>query len=341
MDKSKKSVRQTGKKPGLGARSDAPVASARAVKSAKPRLESSVGGDMRVRHREYVRDVAGSVAFGVTSIPVNPGMRPLFPWLAMIAMRFESYRFNSLRFFLNTLAPTSATGSVILAVDYDAADAAPSSKLQAMAYRSSVRGAPWQDLEWQGLGEDLHKLKSNYVRIAALPANLDIKTYDIANLHIITQGQAGTTAVSELYVEYDVTLMTPQIESDDTGSLSMFGNTGLSTTACFGTDCVIDPQSTISASVSAAGDILTFNQDFSGIWVFRAVGTVLATASTVGSTATVTDKVNSVGTNLSTFMATARIVATAGQTLNVQMSTATTFTAAEHSFAFMNPLVNQ
>jgi hypothetical protein len=64
------------------------------------------------------------------------------------------------------------------------------------------------------MNEDLKKNKSNFVRIGPQPPNTDIKTYDIGNLFVISQGVSTPGAtLGELYVEYTVVLMTPVYES--------------------------------------------------------------------------------------------------------------------------------
>lgn len=195
----------------------APVAKARVRRAQRPRVTPFTNGDSRVRHREYIMDLvagAGSPsAFDVQSLPVNPGQVSTFPWLSRIAANYESYRFDSLKFCYETEASTALGGSLVLAFDYDAADPAPTSKQQALMYRSSVRSAPWTACEHKSIMEDLRKAKSNYVRPGAQPAGTDVRQYDIGNFFAISQGvsTAGAT-LGELYVEYDVVLMTPVLE---------------------------------------------------------------------------------------------------------------------------------
>jgi hypothetical protein len=304
---------------------NAPVASTSRVRASKPRITTLANGDMRVHHREFVLDLLGSVAYTSTSIAINPGQTVLFPWLSMIAQRYESYRFKSLRFCLDTVAPTTATGSILMAVDYDATDDAPTSKVQAMSYRSSVRAAPWVDLEFVPQSEDLHKLPSNFVRdVLTLPANRDLKLYDIGNLYLITQGQASTAQVSELYVEYDVELITPQLGPLGSGT-EIGGSAGLSGTVGFGSNWALDADSTVPVTIDATGTTLTFLSAFSGTVIYNLIGTVITAVATVGSTCSITPSVISAGTNNSCYVVVFYCTAAAGQTLTIQ-STATTRT---------------
>lgn len=341
MDQSRKSKKSRApQKGGMSSKSSAPVATSRKVKTSRPSVTSGKNGDVRVCHREYVQDINGSGVFSVNSFSINPGLKGLFPWLSQIASRYESYRFNSLQFHLNTLAPTSSVGSVILAVDYDAADVAPVSKVQSMSYASSVRGAPWQDLDWSGAVDDLHKAKSNYVRMSvSLPAGLDIKTYDVGNLHVIRQGQANTNAISELYVSYDITLMTPQLETGDLGSLAISAADDLDGTHLFGTAPVLDPDSSVAVRFDASGAILTFDTDFTGLWTCKVMGDTIATLAAAGSTCTVTSIFNSAPlVGAGQYCCQFRVTALRGQALNLQL-TATDITGITHLAATLSPSV--
>lgn len=196
----------------------APVAMTNVNRTRKPRVQTLPNGDCRITHREYVEDIAAGVGtpspFTVQGLPLNPGQKGTFQWLSRIAANYESYAFESLRFCYETEASTTLGGTLMLAIDYDAADPAPVSKQQAMAYRSSTRTAPWSGCKHTSMREDLAKNKSNFVRIGAQPPNTDIKTYDIGNLWVISQGISTSGAtLGELYVEYTVKLMTPVYES--------------------------------------------------------------------------------------------------------------------------------
>lgn len=195
----------------------APVALTRVMKNKAPRVMSRQNGDMSVKHREYIGEVVAQSSapslFKVQSYPINPGQAGVFAWLSKVAQNFESYSFRKLRFLYETEAPSSLGGTLVLAVDYDATDPSPVSKQQALAFRSSIRSAPWQPCIFEAVSEDLHKLKTNYVRPGAQPANTDLKMYDIGNLFVITQGVSTSGAVcGELYVEYEVDLLTPVYE---------------------------------------------------------------------------------------------------------------------------------
>lgn len=183
----------------------------------------------RIVHRELISSVSGTVAFTVAnSFALNPGMAASFPWLSNEAQGWEKYRFNKLRFCYYTRTGTGVPGSVMLAPDFDATDAAPVSEVVASSYQDTVEDAPWKDIccdlqPRQLMGD----MRERFLRFGALAANQDIKTYDCGNLHLCT---VDGTAVSwgKLWVEYDVTLFTPQVPAggfQSTGTLQAAGGT--------------------------------------------------------------------------------------------------------------------
>ncbi len=191
----------------------APVAESKVFKSSKPVMNGKVA-NFRIQHREYFADVVSATgtpsSYSVDSYPMNPGQSAMFPWLSFLAQNFESYIFNKLNIIYEPACATTLGGVVILAPDYDAADAAPSDKKQAMTYQDHIEGPPWVELDLISTKSNLHKAKTNYVRSGPQPAGTDIKTYDIGNLYVISQGTTASTTLGQLFVEYDVTFLTPQ-----------------------------------------------------------------------------------------------------------------------------------
>jgi hypothetical protein len=201
-----------------------PVALTKPTSTQKPHITGNPykgpNSPMKVRHREYILDVISdtdSSVFVNRQLPIQPGLSTVFPWLSTIAARFESYRFNRLRFIYEPVVPTTSSGSVMMAIDFDASDSAATSKVQLMSYHNAVRIAPWSQTHYESDQGDLWKFGTQrYIRTS--PTAGDIKTYDVGTFQIATQGVSvlGTNdpqVLGELYVEYDVDFYTPQIES--------------------------------------------------------------------------------------------------------------------------------
>jgi len=205
----------------------APVASAVTRTVGVPRTTTK-GDKTRVKFREYVRDVPlgaaaslkrrtepGTVSeFEVDAVAhINPGNSELFPYLHEIAEAFEEYEFLGLAFELLTMAPTSSQGAMYLGVDYDAADAPPMDKREMLNMKGAARGPVWAntvrcevDPKYLGPKGTLAK----FVRQAAIPADTDIKTYDVGTLFVGSDDLA-TDTTAELWVEYDMELKIPQM----------------------------------------------------------------------------------------------------------------------------------
>lgn len=296
----------------------------------RPMMTSKPNGDITVQHREYIADFNGSVTFASNTIAINPGLSQSFPWLASVAQNFESYLFKKLKYCYETEAPTTATGTLMLAIDYDASDNAPSTKAQIMAYRRSVRSPPWNACCYESEAKDLQKLKSRFVRNGAVPANTDVKLYDTGNLFLCTQGQANTNNIGELYVEYVVELMTPQIGDVFLGQ-SIYGeftNNGGSNANPFGTKTGNLPATAVSTGTTASVTTFTFTSPWRGVFSLNFVGTGLS-AATFGGTATTVTTIGSI-TNAGTTqgVAQAEIKADVGQTVTITINN-TTITSSD------------
>ncbi len=281
--------KKAGKKPAQSKTQNkviAPLAKSKAVRIAAPSFEqpSKSDGRIRIKHREYLGDISGSVAFAAVQFSVNPGLATSFPWLSTLASRFESYLFRRLRFIVETQKSASTNGSVMMAIDYDASDQQPTSKVQLMSYHNAVRSAVWDECHFVGDQGDLKKFGvQRYIRSGNIAANLDIKTYDVGNLFVATQGCADTSAVGELYVDYDVELMTPQfdISADAVAASVKIATTGAARATPFtGVQTVLG-----GLPVVAAGNTVTFNKPGQYILLYEIDGTVMTnTLPTLGGT---------------------------------------------------------
>lgn len=190
----------------------APVSLGMQAVTGRPQISNSPGADgrIRVRHTEFVANVTGTNPFEVTSYAINPGQAMTFPWLSGLAIGFESYLFNSLSFSYVPSVGTATAGVVNLAIDYDALDPAPLTKAQFMQMHGAVRVVPWDSIKVSADSLDLKKLPQRYTRKSAWNGPGDLKTYDVGNFIVGTSGFGQVIASGELYVTYDVTLMTPQ-----------------------------------------------------------------------------------------------------------------------------------
>lgn len=187
-----------------------PVARARrmVVQNPKPQF--------RLKHREFVSDIRseGTDFAVVATLPIQPGWPQAFPWLSTIAWNFEGYTFHGLSFRFESALPSITPGTVALVPDFDAADLNIAfTKKQLFQFEDTCRSSCWDSFSLKVSKHNLHFHKHRYVRKGALLPNLDVKTYDLGNLYIIVDG-IPEGFVGELWVEYDISLITPQTESE-------------------------------------------------------------------------------------------------------------------------------
>jgi hypothetical protein len=176
-----------------------------------PNVKQNTSNSCRIQHSELLSSITGTVGFTSQSFALNPGISTSFPWLSVIAQNWEEYRFCNLRFRYVTRSSTANPGSLMMAADFDAADAAPLTEQIMSSYESCVEDAPWKEIMCPLKTQSLQgQVPRHYVRTAALAANLDIKTYDCGNFFIAT---TDGTAVpwGKLWVDYDVEFFIPQL----------------------------------------------------------------------------------------------------------------------------------
>lgn len=208
-------------RPGTNAVVSAPVQKSFRTTKRPPSIWQTTRNSVRISNSEYIADItSASPNFSITSFPINPGLASTFPWLCLVATRFESYIFESLEFEYKPICPTSEPGKVILAVDFDAADPPPSSKIQIGMYQDAASTSPWDSCVYRCTKANLHKfMPQRYVRGGGNTG--DVKTYDTGNMFVATQNTAdGTRTLGELWVHYTVRLATPQITATTTDRTS-------------------------------------------------------------------------------------------------------------------------
>lgn len=216
----------------------APVAKQTVVKNNGPSYKNSREG-ITITHEEFIADIVRTNSvYTSDTFSINPGVASTFPWLSTVAGRYESYTFERLDFIFKPMVATTQAGSVMMAVDFDAADAPPTTKTQLLSYQGAVRGAPWQPFRLGTTSIDRKKLVSErMVRTGVPPSGTDIRTSDAGNLFVATVGTgAATVTLGELHVSYKIRLRTPQIttapglglnrRASQTGTLTCEGLTG-------------------------------------------------------------------------------------------------------------------
>lgn len=320
----------------------APVATSMAMGRRVPPRVRSNGASIHVTHTEFVGTVLSTgTAFNGAAYSVQPGLTTLFPWLAPIANRYESYKMRSLRFRYTPSVPTTAAGLIMMVMDFDASDPSPITASELLNMNDNAQAPVWKDVSFQANLAVGDKMPSHYVRDGPVPST-DIKTYDIGNFYIASEGvTAGTIGL--LYVDYTIELYTPQINLRNSPSYGCtISSTGMTSSTTLLTTNVVTGVAPFTISGT---NRIVFNVPWSGIVAAHLTGTGLAVLNlryTPGTTATVTDLIPeyNVGGNMICHMI--AVSATPGQQLVFNIQSITTGTKmltyfASCNYAYLSP----
>jgi len=303
---------------------NAPVATTRRLKTGSPVISNMGSQSIVVKHKEYFADVVSAgTPFVAKSSSINPGIPTLFKWLSPIAQRYETYQWRKLDFCYETMASTATVGTVIMAVDYDASDITPTSKIDVMSYKDAVRTAPWASTVSKCNINDLNKIAKRYVRAGSV-SSTDIKMYDTGNFYVCVDGVAAGT-VGELYADYEVVLQTPQVSYGIGGQTSNPTATNEAAAAWFGTDGLRLYSGNLPGTVTSASTF-TFSQPFEGQIPFIVAGTVMSADVALNGTATSSVTAQCVNAGATQVVGFAKVKAVTGDTVAPSL-TATTVTS--------------
>jgi hypothetical protein len=293
--------------------SQAAAAYSQGVSSGVPRITPTKDGKL-ICHRELIAIVNGTTNFTSQTFPIQPGLGA-WPWLSTQCNGWEKYRIRKMVATYLTRTGTNTPGTVILAPDYDAADAPPTSELQVSTYNGVEDDAPWKTINMEF---DMRRSKELFIRNGPLAPNLDIKTYDFANLFICTM---DGTAVNwgKVYIYYEIELINAQavIVAGGLGG-SEVGTTAITTTNPLGTAQNGVAGSYISAVVPNVGNntIAIVNTVVGAEYVVNAV--------VAGTGITITAIAATSGFNLKTVLASySNAAGTAGTVVATYTATAT------------------
>lgn len=157
-----------------------------------------------VTHSEYIADVVALDSSTAISYPVNPQSNSTFTWLSAIATRFEMYRFRKLKFTYKPSCSTISSGYVVLGMDFDFYDPAPT-KPTMLAWKYSTKGAVWQDTSLD-VSADSRMSTARYCNVSSTQG--DSRLDMLGNLWVLAF-HASTLDVGEIFVEYVVEFMQP------------------------------------------------------------------------------------------------------------------------------------
>lgn len=166
---------------------------------------------LRMKQCERIATIIASSTAGsyhVDSFAINPGNSTTFPWLGNIARLFDRYKFHDLKFKFVNYASTTTSGNVTLAVDFDTLDTPPTDSVGMSNMAKFVSFAPWKcetlsiPVNRRGVQQYLFTYDSN----AESGSNIDLKTYNLGNFLVSTEGMPADQVAGYIVAEYDVEL---------------------------------------------------------------------------------------------------------------------------------------
>jgi len=193
--------------------SSVPVAVAKLVKSTHPQI-STKNGNIVIRHREYLMDV-DTVAndLHIHYREANPGLYSFCPWLSQIANRFESYTFTRLSFEYAPMCSSATDGKLILAPDYDVSDYPPTDVIGLSSYPGAIHTPLWQPARMDCDPALLQKLVRERIIRSEDIDDVDMKLYDALCIYVATTGNAFNGTFGSIWVDYEVILRTPSMDT--------------------------------------------------------------------------------------------------------------------------------
>jgi hypothetical protein len=167
-----------------------------------------------------------------------------------------------------------------MAFDFDASDAPPDTLMKALSYQDKYSNALWAkgsfDLNLLADRNSVH-----YVRNGAPTSGQDIKTLDLGNLFLFSEGSSLLNAtVGLLEVSYTVDLYTPQVINQVGGRWT--NTTGLTLTQLVGDKLTFTADaSSVGPFVWVSSSELGFIEPFEGIIVVIVQGGSLTTPGVI------------------------------------------------------------
>jgi len=173
------------------------------------------GRDCIIEHEEFVADIFADSAnvFAYDTYPLNPADPLTHPWLAPIAERYETFTYDSFNPSYRGGCQTTASGKVLLHVDYDANDdTSLGTKTELLNGKPAIDAAVWSSCTLRCPRADLNKLGPR--KYTAKDGSLD-RTSSAGMLYVATTSTSllGGAFLGELWISYRVRLSSPVLHA--------------------------------------------------------------------------------------------------------------------------------
>lgn len=173
----------------------------------------------RIAHREYFATVSMSSGFASYALPIVPSNAGMFPWLYAVAQNFQKWKllgcvFEYVPTSTNAIsAGTPAVGQIAMCVTYDYFQTPPTTLTNLLNTQGAVSARP-QDTLVCAVECDPNLLPADplFIDHAGSPAG-DANLYVHGNLSIATEGPAAYANCGQLWVTYDMELISAFLPS--------------------------------------------------------------------------------------------------------------------------------
>jgi hypothetical protein len=197
------------------------------IKRGIPVGVSSKGGaslqvDYVVSSREHMATLSGNSApfllLGSSGTfpgyDLNPGNRLVFPWLSLVASAYEKYRFEQLSFEVVPRNPSTVSGAVYLALDYDWDDNPATNVAEFMSNRGAINSDVWTPAT---LNVDVRRLNEDvpWRYVADFPRTDSSQRMVYGGFLMLAIAGTSASVSFDVYVNYRVKLSLPALHSVD------------------------------------------------------------------------------------------------------------------------------
>jgi hypothetical protein len=303
--------------------------------------QNRISRSLTVSEDEYIADVSlSSAGFTNLQYAVNPGNGVTFPWLSTIAANFNKYKFLKLKFYYKRIASEFSgvgdVGDIVLSLNPDASDAAPLTQAQVYDLQMRDSAMPCENFALNKLSiAELNKQDSYYVRVGAVPANTDIKTYDVGVLNLSTIGTATSGICGKLFVSYTVLLHSPILVQPLLNGVAHF-STLVATSANNWAGMTLQAGATL-AGIAMGVNTLTFPANVQGNYLVVYQGSAATSQGSVSITVSAGATQIFLQTASGTRDSQAQIISNAGTTTNAVFSSITVTIASSGGLLTLTP----
>lgn len=175
------------------------------------------GRSMMIAHREFIKDVPGSIAFRSERYNIDPTNATTFPWLSTIAPLFQKFRFHGCVFEFNSTSSNALTGTntalgtVILVQQTNAHAANFTTKVQMENTYGAISAKPSNNIACGVECSPALVIEPSYIRHAGDIGVMDVRlNQGYGYMQYATVGmQAQDFIIGEMWVSYMVELIDP------------------------------------------------------------------------------------------------------------------------------------